>query len=119
MNKENKETFAAFILKHMENNGLDQKGMAALLNIQPSTLCSWLNPKGHGITRKNIERIKFVCRNEVAELENRKAADMSVPASSNIEDFRAGIIGALIDSDLPPESLKIALQIVKHFKLKK
>ena len=76
MNKENKETFAALILKHMEKNELDQKGMAALLNIQPSTLCSWLNPNGHGITRKNIERIKFVCRNEVAELENRKAADM-------------------------------------------
>ena len=107
MDKQIKKQLTDLILRYMELHALDQKEMAARLNVQPSTLCAWLNPNGHGITRKHVERIKFVCGN-AANVAN-------VADDGDVERFRNGLIGALIDSDLSPEALQIALKIVKNY----
>ena len=108
MDKQAKKQLTDLILRYMELHALDQKEMAARLNVQPSTLCAWLNPNGHGITRKHVERIKFVC-GDAANVAN-VAGD-----GDSVERFRNGLIGALIDSDLSPEALQIALKIVKNY----
>lgn len=121
MMKNEKKSLAELILKHMAVHQLDQKSMAEKLGIQPATLCAWLNPSGHGITRKNAERIKFVCRDVIAISGNGNqvqtaSADDSDKSFSAVEKFRAGLICALIDSELSPEALQIALKVVKDFK---
>ena len=114
--KNEKEYLADLILKHMAIHQLDQKTMAAELGIKPATLCAWLNPSGHGITKKNVERIKFICRDVITIAGN----DNNIPDPSiNIERFRSGLIGAFIDSELAPEALQIALKIIKNYTLGK
>ena len=112
MQKE-KKYLSELILKHMALHNLGQKEMAAKLNIKPSTLCSWLNPSGHGITRKHAEAIKFVCGDVMPEIR----PDDSV--SDALEKFRSGLISAFIDSQLSPDALQISLKIIKNFNLEK
>lgn len=117
MKKDDKKELTDMILQYMNQHRIDQKEMAALLDIQPSTLCAWLNPDGHGITRKNAERIRFVCRDIISIHGNGNSVLSSQNISSEIERFRNGLIGAFIDSDLSADDMKKALQIIKNFNL--
>ena len=99
MNIDEKRKLQRLILRHMSEHELTQKEMATELNIQQSTLSAWLSDdpeKGHGIRKTHVARILHVC--------------------GDVEKFRAGLICALIDSELSPEALQIALKVVKDFK---
>lgn len=116
MQKE-KKYLADLILKHMAKNDLDQKEMAAQLGIKPATLCAWLNPSGHGITRKHAEAIKFVCRDVITIAGNGNTVNSGSAenAAAAVESFRAGLICAFIDSELAPDALQTALKIIKNY----
>lgn len=106
------------ILRHMERNDLTQVEMAHFLCIQQSTLSGWINGT-HGISKKHVERIKSVCHDTIG-------CDISVNGNGNcvnshntigcdIEAFRSGLIRAIIDADLPPDTLKLVLNVVRNY----
>ena len=129
MNIDDKRKLQRLILRHMSEHELTQKEMAIELNIQQSTLSAWLSDdpqKGHGIRKNHIARILHVC-GDVAGRDfisiagngnniNSHNHAAATPAAGDVEKFRAGLICALIDSDLPPEALQVALKVVKDFK---
>lgn len=114
MNIDEKRKLQRLILRHMSEHELTQKEMATELNIQQSTLSAWLSDdpeKGHGIRKTHVARILHVC-GDVAGNGN----SINSHNGGDVEKFRAGLICALIDSELPPEALQIALKVVKDFK---
>lgn len=123
MNIEEKKRYQQMIFRHMDLHELTQKEMAAELNIQQSTLSAWLSSdpgKGHGIRKNHIARILHVCadaagRDYISVAGNGNNIN-SHNQSGDVEKFRAGLLCALIDSELPPEALQIALKVVKDFK---
>lgn len=122
MNIDEKRKLQRLILRHMSEHELTQKEMATELNIQQSTLSAWLSDdpeKGHGIRKTHVARILHVC-GDVAGRDIISAAGNGNSINSHnggdVEKFRAGLIYALIDSELSPEALQIALKVVKDFK---
>lgn len=117
-----KKKLLGFILEHMRIHQLNQKEMALKLNVSPSALSMWIHDDGSGIANRNIEAIRYVCGDVIAISSNDphiNSTSMLSDGDNEIERFRSGLLGALIDSDLPADALKIALQIVKNYSLPK
>ncbi len=103
------------LAEYMRVHALDQKEMAARLEVSSASLSEWLNSSKHGISRKNAERILFVCRDCVASV---RPADTSVPPDK-IEKFRFAVIAAVMASaDLSSESKDTFYQILKNVQVK-
>lgn len=122
---EGKKYLAAVILRFMSLHQLDQKEMAQRLEVTESTLSGWLNPEGHGISRKNAERIRFVCRDviaiqnvEVRGNGNRVNSDninSAVDAVAAVEEFRRAAMDAVMCAEnLPSESKTIVYLLLKN-----
>ena len=123
-NEKDKIFLKKVLLAYMNKYGLDQKQTAQRLGVSGTALSAWLSPEGHGITRKNAERIKFICADvlpEVRQSHNGTAVQNSgdhniffnpEKAESIIADCRNKLISALIEADIDPVALKQVLQII-------
>lgn len=114
-----KKELLGYILEYMRLHRLNQKEMAVKLGVTPAALTMWIRDDGAGIALRNAENIRFVCREVIAISGNGNIVNSTVVASDEIEQFRAGLIGALVDSEIPGDALKAVLQIVKNFNLPK
>ncbi len=114
-----KKELLGYILEYMRLHRLNQKEMAVKLGVTPAALTMWIHDDGAGIALRNAENIRFVCREVIAISGNGNIVNSTVVASDEIEQFRAGLIGALVDSEIPGDALKAVLQIVKNFNLPK
>lgn len=114
-----KKELLGYILEHMRLHRLNQKEMAIKLGVTPAALTMWIRDDGAGIALRNAENIRFVCREVIAISGNGNIVNSTVVASDEIEQFRAGLIGVLVDSEIPGDALKTVLQIVKNFNLTK
>ena len=114
-----KKELLGYILEYMRLHKLNQKEMAVKLGVTPAALTMWIRDDGAGIALRNAENIRFVCREVIAISGNGNIVNSTVGASDEIEQFRAGLIGALVDSEIPGDTLKAVLQIIKNYNLPK
>lgn len=112
-----KKELLGYILEYMRLHKLTQKEMALKLNVSPPALTLWINNDGAGIALRNVENIRYVCRDVITISGNDNIVNSTVVASDEVEQFRSGLIGALVDSEIPGDVLKAVLQIVKNFNL--
>ena len=123
-NTENKQYWSDIIFNFMSLHRLDQKEMAQRLDVSEATLSGWLKPDGHGISKKNAERIKFICRDVLAIQNVQVQGDGNRVNSSNInnsdtdsavEKFRRNAMDAVMFAEnLSAEAKAIVYLILKN-----
>lgn len=121
------------ILTYMLKHGLDQKQMAQRLEVSSMALSSWLNPNGHGISRKNAEKIKFLCADVLPEIDQRNNSEKFINSGDNtkisnnsnnnnffyqeaeekaINKYKIKLISALLTMDIETATLKQILLVI-------
>ncbi len=109
--------------------GFSQEEFAARVGVCKQAVQKW--EKGIAVPReKRLRKIAEVLNAKIAEF-----SDINITGSGNcvashnnflpatddgtaVERFRSGLIDQFIDSDLSPDALKTALQIIKNYKSK-
>jgi len=117
MNKaELKKFLSGLILEYMRINKIDQKEMSERLEVKPSSLSNWLNPERHGITKKHVAKIRFICHDIIVARKIEYAGGGNNISSTNmlalpdtitaVEMFRRTAMDAIIEADDIPSELK-------------
>ncbi len=101
--------------------GFSQEEFAKRVGVCKQAVQKW--ESGVAIPRPaRLKKISEVLNSRIAEFSDFRVADTGNFLSgdgdtSAIEAFRSGLIAQFIQSEIPPESLKTALQIIQNFKL--
>lgn len=103
---EEKKSVIDLMTRYMQRYNLSQREMAKKLNVSPSALSLWLRHEGTGLVMKNVNAIRFICR-EV----DPNGSTTPPPPHLNIvekkaEEIKNYLITAMIDADISKEALK-------------